>query len=423
MTFEFPGSIRPPQKSRPGVISVTASNTQHSSPAIERRIKRLLIGRAQSFFAITAPGLETLCRRELESHLETINVRGIEKGGVSFEARLHDVYTANLLCRTAHRILLRVHAFRAEAFDTLIQKTQAVPWELYLPSDCEPELKVSAYHSRLYHSDAVAERIRQAIQTRMNIHAPPTSQGEENRRAQRVYARLSHNNCLLSIDSSGANLHKRGLKTGSSQAPLRETLAAAVLMRAGYTGEAVLCDPMCGSGTLAIEGALMAKKIPPGWFRAFAFQDWPAFREGRWRHIRRVAAPPEMNWPRPLIQASDQNAAAVQQLQTTLASHGLKDAVRVEQRTFESLSGPALSAESGIVVINPPYGKRLGSRRTAEANYDRIGRHLKSHFKGWKAAVLAPSRRLANLLRFRARHYALQHGGQRVHLLIGRLPK
>ena len=207
------------------------------------------------------------------------------------------------------------------------------------------------------------------------------------------------------------------------QAPLRETLAAAVLMRAGYTGRKVLCDPMCGSGTFAIEGALMAKKIPPGWFREFAFQDWPAFRPGRWRHIRRVASPPEMNWPRARILASDRIAGAVQQLRATLTRHGLDDAVRVEQHAFESLSGPALSPERGIIVINPPYGKRLGSRRTAEATYDRIGRHLKSNFKGWMAAVLAPSRRLASLMGFKSRHYALQHGGQRVHLLIGKLPK
>ncbi len=430
----YPGSVEPHRglhqrwclnqnQTVPGVSPVTESKTQHLSAAIERRIKRHLIGRMQSFFAITAPGLETLGRRELETHLGTITVRGIEKGGVSFEARLHDVYSANLHCRTAHRILMRVHAFRAEAFDTLVHKTAGIPWELYLPRGCRPHLKVSTHRSRLYHSDAVAERIRQAIQTRMDAHSPATSQGEECRREQSIYARVSRNTCLLSIDSSGANLHKRGLKQQRGQAPLRETLAAAVLMRAGYTGQEVLCDPMCGSGTFAIEGALMAKGIPPGWFREFAFLDWPAFKPGRWRHIRRVASPPEMNWPRPRILASDRIAGAVQQLQAALTRHGLTDVVRVEQRAFESLSGPALSPAGGIVVINPPYGKRLGSRRTAEETYDRIGRHLQSNFKGWKAAVLAPSRRLANLLGYKSRRYVLQHGGQRVHLLVGRLPK
>jgi putative N6-adenine-specific DNA methylase len=203
---------------------------------------------------------------------------------------------------------------------------------------------------------------------------------------------------------------------------LRATLAAAVLLRAGYTGRKILCDPMCGSGTFAIEGALIAKKIPPGWHREFAFQQWPAFRAGRWRHIRRTAAPPEIAWPQPAIYASDQQAAVVRPLQQALSAQGLDDIVRVAQSDFENIKGRALSPIGGIVVLNPPYGRRLGSRKSAAETYARIGRHLKSVFKGWKAAVLAPNRRLADLLELQARHYVMRHGGQTVHLLIGKIP-
>ena len=390
---------------------------------LTRRIKRHIIGPVQSFFAVTAPGLETLCRSELQRHTEAVAIKGIQKGGVAFEGRLHEIYTANLHCRTAHRFLMRVGEFKAETFDTLIQKTAAIPWELYLPSGAAIDVKVSAHRSRLYHSGAVAERVRQGIHQRMRAPAHTAAADQVDRyRVQRIQARLSHDRCQLSIDSSGSNLHKRGLKIQGGKAPLRETLAAAVLMRIGYSGREVLCDPMCGSGTFAIEAALMAKQIPPGWFREFAFQDWPAFREGRWRHIRRSASPPKMDWPQPRILASDQNARAVRQLQATLTTHGLNDAARAAKCAFEALEGKSMSASGGIVVLNPPYGRRLGSRRAAEQIYTAISRHLQSHFKGWKTAVLAPNQRLARRLGFRARRYVMSHGGQPVHVLVGKIP-
>ncbi|MDJ0856530.1 MAG: hypothetical protein QNI88_15080 [Desulfobacterales bacterium] len=398
-------------------------NSSHTDAALERRIKRRIVGPVQTFFAVTAPGLETLCRAELERHTEAVRITGVAKGGIAFEGRLHDIYGANLLCRTAHRFLMRIDEFRAETFEALSRKTRAVAWELYLPPGAAVDVKVSAHRSRLYHSDAVAERILGGVRHRMAAAAPAADNATGGRPHQRIHARLDRDRCLLSIDSSGANLHKRGLRTAGGRAPLRETLAAAVLMRAGYTGREALCDPMCGSGTFAIEAAMMAKQIPPGWFRAFAFQDWPSFRPGRWRHIRRTAAPPETRLPRPLIRASDRNAAAVRQLQATVSAHGLDDAVRAEPRDFERVAGAALSPAAGVVVLNPPYGRRLGSRRTAEQTYQTIGRHLKSAFKGWKAAVLAPSRRLAELPGLRARHHVFSHGGRRVHLMVGKIPQ
>jgi putative N6-adenine-specific DNA methylase len=386
---------------------------------LERRIKHHVVGPVQSFYAVTAPGIEPLCRAELDRHTEAAKITGIEKGGVAFQGRLHDIYSANLLCRTAHRFLMRIGEFRAETFEALTQKTRAVAWELYLPPGAAIEVKVSTHRSRLYHSGAVAERLLEAIRQRMGDAAAAMKRSEGGDPRQRIYARLDRDRCLLSIDSSGANLHKRGLRAAGGRAPLRETLAAAVLLRAGYSGREVLCDPMCGSGTFAIEAALMAKQIPPGWFREFAFEDWPSFRPGRWRHIRRTASPPETHFSRPLIMASDRNASAARQLKETIAAHGLEDTVRVDHHTFEQLSGPALSPTGGIVVLNPPYGRRLGSRRSAEQSYKTIGRHLKSGFRGWKAAVLAPSRRLADLLGIRARRYVMTHGGQRVHLMVG----
>ena len=404
------------------ILAMKTTTLPQTAAALERRIKQQVIGRPQRFFAVTAPGLETLCRHELLTLPGALQVTGIEKGGVAFEGRLHEVYEANLRCRTAHRILMRIKAFRAANFETLVRQTAALPWELYLQPGCAPEINVSARQSRLYHSAAVAERIQQGIQTRLAALTTSDSQGTTGKAVARIHARLTHDHCLLSIDSSGANLHKRGLKRQGGQAPLRETLAAAVLMRAGYRGREILCDPLCGSGSFALEGALMAKNIPPGWFREFAFQDWPAFRPGRWRHIRRTAEPPDMAFAQPTILASDRNAAAIRKLQQTLAAYGMDDVVRVAQQDFDDLKGESLSPAGGIVVLNPPYGKRLGSRRMAEETYRAIGRRLQSHFRGWRAAVLAPNRRLADLLGFRARRFTMSHGGQPVHVLVGTIP-
>ncbi len=405
------------------MLAMKSTVIPQTAAALERRIKHHLIGRPQRFFAVTAPGLETLCRRELLSLPGALQITGIEKGGVAFEGRLHEVYDANLHCRTAHRFLMRIEDFRTVTFEALVRKTAAIPWELYLQPGSPPEVHVSAHRSRLYHSAAVAERILKGIGTRMSAVTAFDSQGTTKEVVQRVHARLTHDRCLLSIDSSGANLHKRGLKRQGGQAPLRETLAAALLMRTGYSGREILCDPLCGSGTFALEGALMAKQIPPGWFREFAFQAWPAFREGRWRHIRRTAAPPNLAFPQPTILASDRSAAAVRRLQQTLTACGMDDVVRASQQNFDDLQGVTISPAGGIVVLNPPYGRRLGSRRTAEQAYTAIGRHLRSHFRGWRAAVLAPNRRLADLLGFRARRYTMSHGGQSVQALVGSIPK
>ncbi len=415
--------MRPGRGRSPAVLNAAmqAAAAPNTGAALERRIKRHIIGPVQTFFAVTAPGLESLCRREIQQYAESAAITGVEKGGVTFEGRLHDIYSANLMCRTAHRFLMRIGEFRAETFEALAQKAGAVPWELYLSPGVSIDVKVSAHRSRLYHSGAVAERLLDAIRQRMGDSVSAPEQPASKSPHPCIYARLDRDRCLLSIDSSGANLHKRGLRTTGGQAPLRETLAAGVLMRAGYTGREVLCDPMCGSGTFAIEAALAAKRIPPGWFRQFAFEDWPSFRPGRWRHIRRTVSPPESKFPRPLIMASDRDAAAARQLIETIDRCSLSDAIRVDHLAFEQLSGPALSPAGGIVVLNPPYGRRLGSRRMAEQSYRTIGRHLKSAFKGWKAAVFAPSRRLADLLGIRARRYVLSHGGQRVHLMVGKI--
>ena len=237
---------------------------------LEKRIRRHVIGKSHRFFAVTAPGLEPLCLGELES----LGLTGAAvEGGVEFSGRLQAAYLANLCLRTANRILLRVHEFRATSFRALAQEAASFPWELFIAPGAPLRIHVTTHHCRLHHSDAIAERVQNAIAERLSAFSVA-----EARMPLQIFIRGVDDRFTASLDSSGENLYRRGIKTHAGKAPLRETLAAAALMLAGYSGEGFLLDPMCGAGTFALEAALMAKHLPPGGHRDFAFMAWPGFR-------------------------------------------------------------------------------------------------------------------------------------------------
>ena len=279
--------------------------------AIEKRIKRHVVGQAHDFFAVTAPGFEDLCRAELAA----LGLKGrAVAGGVEFTGRLHEGYLANLSLRTANRVLMRVHSFQAVHFSELERQITAFAWELFLKPGSLHKIHVTTHHCRLHHTDAIAERIRKGIEGRLH----PFGEAGPAAVFQQVFVRGLHDRFTVSIDSSGANLYLRGIKTHTGRAPLRETIAAAALMRGGFTGVETLLDPMCGTGTFSLEAALIAKHIPPGWFREFAFTGWPGFRPQRWDHLRRKSAERFTALSAPLIFASDLDAEACAALAASL---------------------------------------------------------------------------------------------------------
>lgn len=386
--------------------------------ALARRIRQHVTGRTQVFFTVTLPGLEALCREELAALPEPPEEMALEPGGVLFKGRVTTAYQANLMCRTATRILMRIAHFKADHFGSLEKGVRAVPWELYLRRDLPLAVRVSAHRSRLYHSDAVAQRIRKAVAERFTAGAMPAAQAPE-KRPPCLWARLDNDRVTLSLDSSGTPLYKRGLKTQGGPAPLRETLAAATLMLAGYDGRTPLCDPMCGSGTFAIEAAMMLKQIPPGWYRSFAFMDWPCFRKPHWDYLRRRAAGATGAPGPPRIWASDRSRTAVARLAECLAGSPLADAVDLQQRDFFDLSGGALSPQGGLVVLNPPYGRRLGQAATLPRLLGEMLRKLQQDFGGWRAALVLPEKRLLGQFPFFVKAHKVQHGGKPAWLAIG----
>ncbi|MCP3954780.1 MAG: hypothetical protein GY697_21550 [Desulfobacterales bacterium] len=395
--------------------------TVPSTASLEKRIKRRVVGRDHPFFAVTLPGLETLCSQELAALPVDIQHLKVEKGGVSFHARVHDAYAANLHLRTATRILMRIHQFRATAFGQMEKQVLDFPWELFLYTGQVFELKVTSRRSRLIHTTAIAQRFEQGITRRLDAHPGLTPSGGTRPTAQKIVVRGMDDRFTVSLDSSGAPLYKRGLKTGGGKAPLRETFAAAALALAGFTPRCILADPMCGAGTFSLEAALIVAGIPPGWYREFAFTGWPCYRPGRWKHLRRTAAKQIRIPEAPVIFASDSDPDAIERFKAIVVHSDLEPVIQIQRREFFSLSPPDRGSAPGVVALNPPYGVRLKTETPTDQLYAQIGRRLTTRFAAWNLALILSQPELCNHLPFKVTTTAFTHGGLDLVLATGRI--
>jgi putative N6-adenine-specific DNA methylase len=391
----------------------------HGNPtALEKRIRRHVSGRIRDYFVVTHLGFEDICRRELVALDMDPGGLTVAHGGVLFRGRFVDCQQANLHLRTATRILMRIDAFTATNPRQLRRRCLTIPWELYLPAGLLPDISVSCRRSRLYHTAAIAQSIREGIgQQQKGMFASVRSNFP-----QTLFARLVDDRITLSLDSSGEPLYKRGLKAGPARAPIRESMAAAMLMVAGYDGRKPLVDPLCGAGSFSLEAAMMAKQVATGVNRSFAFMGWPAFRKDQWAFLKRRAEASAQELNRPRIYASDIDPRACRQLAGTVAGNGLSDAVVVSQKNMFECNGADYGRQPGLVAINPPYGVRIGSTRQAEDLFRRIGQHLIHAFRGWDVALIAPRADMVRRLPFPARRLPMLHGGLRVWLAIGTVP-
>jgi putative N6-adenine-specific DNA methylase len=385
--------------------------------AFAKRVRRHVSGRVRDYYAIVSPGFEACTRQELITlGIGESDIR-VSTGGVTFRGRFVDCQRANLYLRTATRILMRIDTFTATNPRQLEKHCASVPWELYLIEGTCPEIKVHSRHSRLYHSDVVARAVKEAIAG----HWEGSPQSPSTNFPQTVFVRLSDDRVTLSLDSSGAPLYKRGLKQGAARAPLRESLAAAMMMSAGYDGRRPLVDPMCGSGSLSLEAAMMAKGMAPGSLRNFVFMDWPVFRERQWSFLKREAEADVKGFKQPPIHASDMDAAACKKLSGIITDNSLSDAVKVTVKDFFDCEAGQYENGPGLVAINPPYGIRIGSASQAADLFQRVCRHLDATFKGWDVALIAPERSLLQAVPFAFRQVPMRHGGLRLTLLLGKV--
>jgi putative N6-adenine-specific DNA methylase len=347
-------------------------------------------------FAPCAPGLEAL----LAGELVALGIRDVTAlgGGVAFRATTRQLYVANLGLRTANRVLVRVAAFRADSFADFERGIERVDWDAYLAPDAGVRVRATSHASALFHTGAVEERV-------LDYLGP----GD-----QLVLVRLEHDRVTVSVDTSGEHLHRRGWRLATAKAPVRETLAAALLLACRWDGSVPLVDPLAGSGTIAVEAALLARRRAPGLGRSFAVQAWPSFEPGTWASAVGAARAAERD-PTVAVVATDRDAGAVRAARDNAERAGVAGDVEVRQAAVSDL---ALPAEPGWVVTNPPYGERVGAGR---ALYGALGHAVATRGGApWRIGLLVADPALA-----RATGLALTerlrttNGGIPVHLLTG----
>ena len=438
--------------------------------SLEKRLKRQVIGKPHRFLAIAPLGFE----QTLVAELKKLNIEvssdnegdlkdsantssfTIGDGKVEFTAKITEAWKAVAYSRIANRVLMHIADFKAENFRELEKKADDIPWELYL-NDTTPQqvsIHVSCKHSRLYHSDAIAERLQKIIEGVNHRGSAP------NPPPQNIFVTLIDDRCTIWLDLAGEELYRRGHERFVNEAPLKETIAAAMVFEAieaaASSQSITLIDPMAGSGTFSLEAAYTANKLIPGICRDFALKHQPAFKEATWNFIVKQGQA-SSNTPIDRTITSDISKRAIEIIRhnvecsplASIDSSGNTSAIAPQLRDFFSYTAKEISDEcsdaSPILVLNPPYGKRLDFN--APKLYTQIGRYLatlaselKQLGKVLTVAILAPKDDTrdgakytctANLLHecpalspehnSAAKHISTSHGGFSLNVFIAKI--
>ncbi len=355
-------------------------------------------------FCACPPGLEPYLEAEaLEAGFKGATATA---GGVTFFGLWPNVMRANLTLRGASRILARFASFRCFNLSQLEKQTRDIAWHTVLRSDIPVRVDVTTRKSKVYHAGAAKERIEKAIQERLG-----TPVGLDD--VIKIMVRIEDNLCTFSVDTSGAPLHQRGHKEAVGKAPMRESLAALFLRASGYTGNEPVLDPMCGSGTFPIEAAEIATSLLPGRSRSFAFEQLASFMPERWTEMRQAQNALETPFR---FYGSDRNDGAIQNANANVARAGVQHLCTFTHTSISDLQRPA--GPAGLVILNPPYGARIGDKKQLFALYGSLGKTLKDRFKGWRVAIITTDTGLAHSsgLTFSETSPPIPHGGLKVRL-------
>ncbi len=394
-------------------------------------------------FASTALGLESIAAGELNS----LGVRGRQEiGGVAFAGDLDHLYEANLWLRTASRVVVRLGRFHASTFYELERRAKKLRWSEFLSATGPVRLRVTCRKSRLYHSDAVAERVMSAISESASRVVEVSGEDRTDERdndgdaegiehadegsdmkaepgvvgqTQLFVIRIVHDQVEISADSSGELLHRRGYRKEVAKAPLRETLAAAMVLASGWRRGEPLLDPMCGSGTIPIEAALIARGIAPGAHRKFQFMDWPTFDHTRWKMILEHAQSSATRSCEK-ISGSDRDAGAIRAAQGNAGRADVADTIQFSEKAISAALGDLEEVENGAgwTLTNPPYGIRIGEDEDLRNLYARLGADLK-RTRGWRLGVLTPDTGLVGQTRLpMVSRFDTRNGGIPVSFLV-----
>lgn len=355
-------------------------------------------------YVVTTPGLESALCAEMKAAGFTRPQPG--KGGVVTHGGWREVWRANLELRGATRVLARIGGFRVLHLAQLDKRARKFPWADFLHADVPVRVDASCTQSRIYHAGAAAQRIARAITEELG--APIAEDAEIT-----IKARIDDDLCTFSIDTSGEPLHKRGYKEAVNKAPMRETMASLFLRQCGYDGKEPVVDPMCGSGTFVIEAAEIAAGLKPGRARSFAFEKLAGFDAAAWEALKAPApaAPPTMRF-----YGSDRDAGAIKMSQENATRAGVSAWTDFQHHAISDLNPP--EGRPGLVILNPPYGGRIGDTRQLYALYGTLGKVLMNRFRGWRVGIITNEPALAKVteLPFLPNADPVLHGGIKVTL-------
>ena len=377
-----------------------------------------------SCFAIVTPGLEAFAIAEAEA----LGLQPMaEPGGFAWQGTAESALMANVGLRIASRVLVRLSSFEARSFAELERHARKIDWARVIGPGESVRFRVTCKKSKLYHSDAVAQRVADAVKRALpGVRAEGASVGEDEtddvpEDAALIVVRVMRDRCTVSADSSGSLLHRRGYRLASTKAPLRETIAAGMLAAAGWDTASPLVDPLCGSGTIAIEAALLARGIPPGGQRSFAMERWPTVRAGLGESVRDFLKSRRTGIAQATIVASDRDNGAIAAARENATRAGVRDDIGFGVHSLSAATFP--DSVSGWVVTNPPYGVRVGEADRVRDLWAQLGNVLRDRASGWRVAVLSPDSALDRQLRFPLRQVAsLSNGGIPVRIMVGDIP-
>jgi putative N6-adenine-specific DNA methylase len=357
-------------------------------------------------FLVTAPGLESALVAEAreKGFKEPVSILG----GVTVKGGWPEVWRANLELRGAVRVLARVAEFRAMHLAQLDKRARKVPWAQILRPDAPFRVEASCKKSRIYHQGAAAQRVKTAIK---DVLGAAVSDDAE----VAIKARIDDDLCTISVDTSGESLHKRGHKEEVAKAPMRENMAALFLRQCGYRGTEPVVDPMCGSGTFVIEAAEIATGLKPGRSRRFAFEQLASFDAVAWRKLRGTG-PGVISASGLRFYGSDRDAGAIRMSRANAERAGVAALTEFREHAVSDLAPP--EGPPGLVIVNPPYGARIGDKQSLHPLYRALGQTLLARFAGWRVGVITNEAALAEAtgLPFAPPGPPVTHGGLRVTL-------
>src|SRR5690554_3273451 len=363
---------------------------------------------AAQFFATCPKGLESLLLDELKA----LGADGLREtvAGVYFSGDIQQAYQVCLWSRLANKVLMPLVQERAETADDLYRVARAIDWQPYLKPDGSLLVDFSGENSHIRNTQFGAVKIKDAVVDYFRDEMGARPDVAKHDPDLRINARLARGKITIGLDLCGESLHRRGYRKSQGEAPLKENLAAAILLRAGWgssdAAEALL-DPMCGSGTFLIEAALISADIAPGLMRpSFAFERWLNHDTSLWQQVREQALARKAHGlaqPLPEIRGYDANLGAIRAAEENITRAGFDDWLRVSRKELREFVKPThKTITTGLIVTNPPYGERLGEVEAMKSLYRHLGERMRDEFSGWRAAVFTGNPELGKQMGVRA---------------------